>query len=274
MTDVPWCAAASLARREPLRATASRVQRWLLVEHDTAWGPSAVPEALAHLAPTAAAAGARLLAIRRPGRTDTSGHRVFSVESRPGLESVAAQQVPDLSAVVWGAGSPYGRPLYLVCTHGRHDRCCALLGRPVAAALEEVHGDAVWECSHLGGDRFAGNVLVLPEGHYLGRVTPEEAASAVRDLPVGLHRGRSSLPSPVQAAQSFAREALGLESVPDLLEQTTVERDVWSVRLAAGVEVVVRYVRTGHAHLLTCDADEAKAAPSFELVSLTSSLNA
>ena len=36
----------------------------------------------------------------------------------------------------------------------------------------------MWQSSHIGGDRFAGNVVFLPEGLYYGRVEPAEA-----DLP-------------------------------------------------------------------------------------------
>ena len=37
----------------------------------------------------------------------------------------------------------------------------------------------VWECSHLGGDRFAANVVVLPHGFYYGQV-PGDGAELVR----------------------------------------------------------------------------------------------
>ncbi|MDP9392751.1 MAG: hypothetical protein M3Q27_00150 [Actinomycetota bacterium] len=53
--------------------------------------------------------------------------------------------------------------------------CCAVSGRPLAAALTAAYGDRVWECTHLGGDRFAGNVAVLPHGYLYGRVSPAAA---------------------------------------------------------------------------------------------------
>ena len=73
-------------------------------------------------------------------------------------------------------GELLDHPLLLVCTHGKHDRCCARYGRPLYQALEEqAEDDWVWQSSHLGGDRFAGNVVVLPEGLYFGRVEPGDA---------------------------------------------------------------------------------------------------
>lgn len=217
------------------------------------------------LARTAAAAGARLLMIRRAGRNDPVGRLVFSVQSLPGQESVRVQHVSserELADVSFGQGQSRGGPLYLVCTHGRHDRCCATRGRPVAAALTAAYGDAVWECSHLGGDRFAANVLVLPEGHYLGRVEPGTAAAAVATLPAEHYRGRASLPSPVQAAQAY------LGGTPPLDSQQLIGQNTWKIRLG-GREVIVAYDRDGDGDgepvLLACDATDPKRIPAFRV---------
>ena len=298
MTEL--CSAGSRARAEPLTATASRVERWLLVEHRGAWGPAAVPSSrmspqlASALAATARAAQARLLMVRRPqGVPHSPGRWVFAADSRPGVERLLARHVArdvdllHLSSPFGDEGDdegwqPYDGPLYLVCTHGRHDRCCALLGRPVAQALAGRHPDRTWESSHVGGDRFAANVVVLPAGTYLGRIEPDAVARVVDELgagllPAGHVRGRSSLPLPVQAAQAFAREALDRWDLGDLapVRQDGAGQDAWRVRLASAgsgteVEVVVRYDRhgDGQRRVLSCD-DEAKLAPLFRQVSLT-----
>lgn len=284
------CSDASRARAEPLTATASRVERWLLVEHRGAWGPQSVPstrmsQTVARaLAQTAAGVGARLVLVRRPhGAPQTDGRHAFAVDSTPGGERIRTRHVDDdtaLGRIGWDdeEWTAYDGPLYLVCTHGRHDRCCALRGRPVAKALSRAHPERTWESSHIGGDRFAPNLVVLPEGLYLGRVPEERVVSVIADLaggllPAGLVRGRSSLPLPTQAAQALAREQLGLWAVDALVPagQAGVEPDVWRVQLAQpDVEVVVRYDRSGDGerHRLTCDAEEAKAVPAFRQVSL------
>ena len=289
MTEL--CSTASREREEPLAATASRVERWLLVEHRGAWGPQSVPSsrlpqtAARALARTAEAAGARLLMVRRPaGITCGPGRQAFVVDSRPGREQVLTRHLPtdaELAQLSFGGEgwSPYDGPLYLVCTHGRHDRCCALRGRPVAQALSQAHPDRTWESSHVGGDRFAANLVVLPQGLYLGRIAAADAVRVVDELaqgrlPAGHVRGRSSLPLPTQAAQQLAREALQRWGSEDLVpvEQSGAGTDAWRVRLQSpDVEVVVRYDRAGDGarHLLTCDAEEAKVAPVFRQVSLT-----
>lgn len=287
-----WCSTISRARDEPLTATASRVGRWLLVEHRGAWGPQSVPtsrlpqSAARALARTAEQAAARLLMIRRPAGVDCgAGRDVFAVDSRPGAERILTRHVgtdAELLHLTWGEGAdwqPCDGPLYLVCTHGRHDRCCALRGRPVAQALSRRHPGRTWECSHVGGDRFAANVVVLPDGLYLGRVDAQDVVRVVEDLdggllPAGHVRGRSSLPLPTQAAQQLAREATGRWGTEELVpvEQTGVGQDTWRVRFAApAVEVVVAYDRSGDGERrqLTCDAGAGKLVPVFRQVSLT-----
>ena len=249
-----WCATASQERDEPLAATASRVERWLLVEHRGPWGPASVPSsrmpvaAARALAATAATARARLLLLRRPaGVPCDDGRWVFAVNSLPGAEQVLARHVSDDAELLdleppYGPATPgwapVGSPLLLVCTHGRHDRCCATRGRPVARALAAAHPQATWECSHVGGDRFAANLVVLPEGLYVGRVDAADVVSVVTELaagrlPAGHVRGRSSLPLPTQAAQEFVREKLDRWGRDDLapLAQEATDPDVWRVRL-------------------------------------------
>ncbi|WP_218926810.1 sucrase ferredoxin, partial [Priestia megaterium] len=72
-------------------------------------------------------------------------------------------------------------PVILVCAHGRHDPCCAVRGLPVGRALGERWPEQVWECSHIGGDRFAANVVVAPDGVYYGGLDAKSAVATVED---------------------------------------------------------------------------------------------
>lgn len=289
------CAAASRRRHEPVIATASRVDRWLLVEQPGPWGPQAPPRSrlrpplLDALRRQAAEVGARLLLVRRPSRVARAEARhVFSVDSRPGRERLLLRVATDdeLPALgLTGAGAPAAAwsgspaPLLLVCTHGRHDPCCAIRGRPVAAALATSFPDTTWECSHVGGDRFAANLLVLPAGLYFGRVPPHEASAVVRHvlagrLPAEYFRGRSSFSGPGQAAQHFARTTLGVDGVDDLtpVRQERVDGERWRVVLRArprDVVVTVRRSLRSDGEPLTCHAREPTAHPVYNLVDLT-----
>ena len=134
------------------------------------------------------------------------------------------------------------RPVVLVCTHARHDQCCAVRGRPVASALARAFPEETWESSHLGGDRFAATMIVLPHGLYYGRVPSTDAVTIVDRYLQGeiveqYYRGRSSLSNVVQAAQSFTRTETGDARIAAFTpgrEERTADGG-WRVKLAMGV---------------------------------------
>jgi hypothetical protein len=79
----------------------------------------------------------------------------------------------------------------LVCTHGSHDVCCGRFGYSLYEELRQEYAAAsegrlrVWRTSHLGGHRFAPNLIDLPEGRYWGHLEPEALENLVlRNGPV------------------------------------------------------------------------------------------
>ncbi len=280
------CAPLAQRRGDELLATAAPVKRWLLVEQPGRWGRNALreshiePSLASRLAAAAADAGVRIVLIRRPGRVPATDARAWAyIDSRPGREGVRWGSYSDHSELLGvldgSSGRPDTAPVYLVCAHGRHDACCALRGRPVAAELSRLRPGQVWECSHIGGDRFAANVVVLPEGLYYGHVPPESAADFVVAYDAGrvalpLLRGRSSLAAPVQAAQHHARLRLDEHRI-DALPPRHVERtapDTWRVVLAHGTSQVVASVRAEAAPpaRLTCSSNRQESVRVFRLV--------
>ena len=229
----PLCSEVSLENAEPLAATASRVDHWILVEYRGLWGHDAlsgsglsdqVKQRLAEQRD--ARPNTKLLFIRR---TDRRGRPTLAViwgssPERGGalsrVEIEGYEGLLDLDLTVPDA--VLAHPLLLVCTHGKHDRCCARYGRPLYQALEEqADDDWVWQSSHVGGDRFAGNVVFLPEGLYFGRVGPGEAWQVLDEYLAGRidlehYRGRSAYTFAEQAAERAIREAAGLTGLDDL----------------------------------------------------------
>ena len=105
---------------------------------------------------------------------------------------------------------------------------------------EQVDEEWVWQSTHVGGDRFAGNLVALPDGVFYGRVGPSEAwpllECALRgQIHLPTYRGRSCHSFPVQAAERAVRELTGMRGVADV-RLVAVERagQGWSVELAAG----------------------------------------
>jgi hypothetical protein len=217
--------------------TAFPADRLLLVEQPGPWGERGLRDSrfgadAGPLLDRAAAAGVRVQAIRRPGRTPRDAPRRWAfVDTRDGHESVRGGSYATAGELLdlpfdGSCGTPDDQPLFLVCAHSKHDTCCALRGRPVAAALDEIRPGRVWETSHVGGDRFAANVLVLPAGLLYGRVLPfaaaEFVAAAEADEVVGaLLRGRVGLPSAAQAALAFGYEHLAVRRRRDLCVRST-----------------------------------------------------
>jgi hypothetical protein len=296
------CAPSSLDRAEPLVGTASRVQRWLIVEQPGAWGPDPpLDSRLDHDVASALVASARrhrvrVLLVRRPGDRRRGGdRRVFLAHSgaeRRWIEqlTVRADRARDMLGIDLGVlafpeppglGEPGPDTLNLVCTNGRHDPCCADFGRPVVRALTAAGSPDVWESSHVGGDRFAANLVCLPDGVYYGRVEADEAARLVADHRAGVldlarYRGRSCHPPLVQAADLFAREHLGERRVEGVMIVSTERHDDGTVTVlvqqrpgheheGATLEVLVRRERAP-AVRLTCHADEPDSPWSYLLV--------
>jgi len=294
------CATLSRALGEPLYGTASRVRGWVLLEQPGPWGRDAVAESrldpgLARaLDRAAAAAHLRLLLIRRPGRAgpgDPQPHTCFVAHtSRAGrwlerrrLDDPAELLELDMARVVAGERPGFGEevtePVYLVCTNGRHDRCCATYGRPLALALQASHGELVWESSHVGGDRFAGNLVCLPGGHYFGRVGPADAERVVAlhrkgTIDLDHYRGCCVDPPAMQAAEWFARSQTGLTGVGDLelAGRDRLAGDVHAVRFrrpgGAVLRLLVRATRTAEPRLLTCHSTLPEPPMTFELLEL------
>jgi len=292
------CATESLARAEPLLGTASRIQRWMVVEQPGAWGRDAALESgldkdvAAALHAEARRHRVRLLLARRPGDRRRDGdRRVFL--SHSGRERYWIEQLDlpgdrpealldiDLGALAFpeppGIGEPGPPGLHLVCTNGKHDPCCADLGRPVVRALVEAEAADVWEVSHIGGDRFAANIVCLPDGVYYGRVTPNEAPRLLADHRAGTidldrYRGRSCLPPLVQAADAYARQHLGERRLDGLIlvSAEAGNHDTVAVLLqqrgGVAVEVVVRRERAAAAVQLTCHVPEPSRPWTYPLV--------
>lgn len=245
-----YCCEANTA--EPMLGTADLVDVWLLLEHRPAWRAKAwadnglAESAKRWLADGIAALAARGLKvrpqmIRQPEAARESFRllvhregtlRAFHAED-PDYADLAATP---LDALLLGErGELLDAPHYFVCVHGQRDRCCARFGLPVYRRLRTLVGERAWQVTHLGGHRFAPNVLVLPQGVLYGRVHPgdvEGGSDAVADfvaevesggLPLAHLRGRSCYPQAVQAAEGFAGAGgLSLVAVDGDEDQATV----------------------------------------------------
>ncbi|MEB8343156.1 sucrase ferredoxin [Streptomyces endophyticus] len=253
------CTTASRDLEEPLAGSAATARTWLLIEQPGPWGAKALvsshldPEVGRAVEAAADGTGVRVALIRRPGRHAdhhaSQRHRVYVAHTVPGntwLRSTTVAAPEELLRLDFAAlgsgrhggfGAPYeGEPLAFVCTNGKRDRCCALLGRPLASALsssggEGSGGEGVWEITHLGGHRFSPTLLVLPYGYAYGRSSAadvKEVLHAVRSDRIVLHgcRGSSAWDRPGQAAELAVRRTTAeyRAGVLSVVHTTSVDR--------------------------------------------------
>jgi hypothetical protein len=226
--------------------TAAVATFFVLLEQRGPWGRDAARES--HLDPALGGAldlrcssrGGRFMLLRRPGPHQDRGGVATLLLAHTGptpaqawllrAELGSAERLLELD---WEAlargdreavarslpGASAAPPTLLVCTNGRRDVCCAVRGRPVAAAAARVAGDRVWESTHTGGHRFAPTGVLLPWGLTYARLTDANAVAVLQES-LGGHttaellgpvhdRGRSALSPAAQCAESAVRTQLG-----------------------------------------------------------------
>jgi hypothetical protein len=244
------------------------------------------PEVKTTLQHAAQAAGARILLVRRHGRRVTDKPASWAVlryaGGRPRQEWGTWSEPADLLQIVTALqnpGQPGHRPVLLVCTHGRRDVCCAVRGRPVAAALSAAWPELTWECSHIGGDRFAASVLVVPDGVYYGALDPSTAVNVISDHLAGQidpdHlRGYTDLTPPEQVAVAEMLRRFGPAGRDDL-HVLSADHDgpEWTVTVAGQPPLpesatIELHARRRPPAQLTCRAAEPSQAIEYEVVNV------
>ena len=291
-----FCSELSRRAGERSAGTASTGAVWLLLEYPHGWGrnafeESALPPEVKQFFKDALARirHSRLLLIKTDrGRRDAR-MSLFVVRCRERSPFVVRLYLEryfdalkyDLAGIASGRDLQGGElcdgPLFLVCTHGRRDKCCAKFGVPLYNALREHAGERVWQSSHVGGDRFAGNLVCFPHGLFYAHATPEagrRVVDAYRDGRVLTEelRGRACYSHYIQAAEAFVREETGLAGVEDLhfLSAHPEGAEAWRVRFE---ERASRSVHEAHVtrrpsdftNPVTCHSAEAQTVPQFRL---------
>jgi hypothetical protein len=256
------------ARAEPLAGTAPRARWWWLIEVPGPWGRTAVADCrVAAVRSLPSTDERRVLLIRPRGRHPAADPdaplRVWFAGSLPGDPPPRRADLVDHTELhAWPpAGPPPERavvdpqaPVLAVCANSARDLCCGLDGRALVHSLDD---DRVWECSHLGGHRFAPTALLVGTGLVYGRLDTDAARSLMDMGPTpdtaAFLRGRSSLAPPAQAAEA-SHLARGIRPDPATVEVDDVTDGLAHVGFAGMSPVEVRLIPGEHPRAVSCGA--------------------
>lgn len=238
------CPGTHTGERPCLASATTKARSWMLLEHPGPWA-----EKIEHMnLPIVAEAirrGVRPQLIRRTGRRhatppmqvyvgwsgqDAVSHPPGYAPPPPWMEGQVVTDPADLAALDLskvargerpGFGTLIEEPMFLVCTHAKRNVCCARTGGPLARRLAKRYGDLIWETSHVGGDRFAANLVAMPHALYYGQLDASSAEAAVDaylrgEVVLDKLRGRAGQPEAAQAAEHFVREHTGLRGVDEV----------------------------------------------------------
>ena len=199
-TERTYCSQIARASASPLHGTAIQVDAWLMIEYSRPWRSKALednelPQAIStHLAELADAFLQREGVKLRPqfikqAASDSRAPRVyFAQRDARGVpmlhwrQLASSQELLGLSVDTLKACADWQRcseEQYFVCTNGQRDLCCARFGLPVYEAMRMHVGARAWQTSHVGGHRYAPNVLCLPSGVMYGFVNPETVTTLI-----------------------------------------------------------------------------------------------
>lgn len=261
------CSQQSLRAQEECAGTAPVATTWILVEQPGPWGRQALTDAhlpadlARQLHSLDALAHIKVLLTRHPSRTARSSvrddgtagftgahRRIFVSHAQAGGSHLLMSADVDTADIM---RLPLDREpdslldhgfrvvddrMVFICTHSGRDACCAVKGRALVNALTGL-GDTVWECSHIGGHRFAPTALLAPGNLVLGRCSDADVHGWIDSGRVDAHplRGPAHLPAAQQAALVFLlRHEQDLQPSDLAVVETTSPSDCLTLQSSDG----------------------------------------
>lgn len=231
-----YCTELARSSEEQLAGSAAELTTvWLALEVPQAWGgkalaecdlPAAVKDRLKEWEKHVP--GARVQFIKQSAQFAADGILFFvglATDDDPRLYRFVLQEYADLLALDLAAlvardpafdALRSDEPIFLVCTNGKRDRCCAKWGLPLYRHMAAAAPEHVWQTTHIGGHRFAPTLVCLPESVTYGWLDLEDAEPLIHAHQRGdlyrldRYRGRSTYAAPVQVAEAFLREETGV----------------------------------------------------------------
>lgn len=279
------------ANNEPLYGTIKSADVWFLLEYNgvytrDAWSDARIPEEVKDR--LASYPNSRPLLIRQPEQLQALDRKtmLFIVHASAAqpviysfeLESYNDILLLDIEAILAGkVQSRYDAPLYVICTNGKRDECCAKYGVALYNTMAKREHETVWQCSHIGGHRFAGTMYCFPHALCYGYLDPEDGdavADAYRDgyLLLDKLRGHAIYDKPIQVAEYFLRRELDDNRIDSLHYQasTQPDEDHWQITfIHDDTTYTVTIASAEPLQIIATTGDETyKTVPQFRFVSI------
>jgi len=262
MDNVLICSTSSRVVEEQLFATVKPTSTWFLLEYSLPMGSKAledgnIPDNVKlYLNNTLEQIpNSKLLLIKQGHSLLSQEIKLFAVNARqsaPFINEISLLDYQDLLEIslrqlieseLTNSNFSTSEPLILVCTNGRRDQCCAKLGLPLYQTLSKSLGNNVWRSSHVGGHRFAPNVICFPHGIFYGHVDPELTDQVIQShlqgkISVNNYRGRACYSKPAQAGEFFLRKHTSILDIDafDLIHERETSADRWELQFSSRTE--------------------------------------
>jgi hypothetical protein len=297
MTDIPFlCSELTREAGTQQIGSAQNIKLWFLIEYPRPYGAQAIEDfwrdEFAGVDHTALSAlpESRFQLIKRKESSPQAEFTLFVAvtdEMQPRLYEFRMAKYHDLLTLDMPAllsgdvrYEPMRRsePLYLVCTNGKRDACCAKHGTAFYHEMLKRAGDAVWQSSHIGGHRFAATMIAFPYGVYYGQVSPSEAQTIIELTQHGgvyyeKMRGRVCYNTQAQVADYYVREATGTRSLSafKLLDMKKGEDREWMAHFEATEDGLVHLIQFAQSESVwerytSCDAQAPKRDAVYRLL--------
>lgn len=288
--EIYFCSAASRYFKEQLNGTAANSSVFILIEYNYPF-PAKISDAnfdkkwLKKIQQLAKVNKGKVLLVRSKA-TKAQDCKITFIDCNKSSYftiSTTMEKYSDVDVAAYLSSAEtiwYNDPFFLVCTNGKKDKCCAKFGLPVFKFFESFNTDVpVWECSHVGGDRFAANVVAMPYGIYYGHVAVEDVGhilvrTLLKKIYKNNYRGLSRRSFFEQSIECYVRDYLRNYDIDfdihiHLIEHSDNYYKV-EVKTITHSTFVMELIREtiAYPHLLTCSSKKNENITKFTMKSL------
>jgi len=194
MSDLNYCSVLTRKSAEPLAGTAPFARHFVFItwpkkywQYEALEAKGGFPQGLKKWMKEQSEVNGKI-SIRLVSRAGLSQDKVeiYIYPEKYCYSNVLPSQIPavlesyfrDGITAAFSPAAIKGEQIF-ICTHGRHDKCCAKFGQELVDKMRyhvsrQKTAVEVWDSSHLGGHRFAATMLDFPTGRAYGHLSPHE----------------------------------------------------------------------------------------------------